>query len=987
MDDRKTTFMGQGDQLIGQKLGDLVKILTKIGTGGMCDVYLAEIDIHMYRALKIIDGTLEPQKLGLTGITQGKIEDPDLIERVKGEARKWSEKFNKITRRFFGDKDTTKIVQEGLLAGTHEEFRAKGNLVAVKVLQQNYARDPQDNNVAELKKKRRIRERFIKEGKTLKRLNHPNLIKSIETGYDEIGPEKIPVYFYVMEYVEPYSFLKHDEENPLPVEKTLKIANATLKACDYIHSQDPPIIHRDIKPANILVDEETIEQEEIDARLTDLGFAKIRDEDSSASAKDLSQSQEFAGTPNFVAPEQAQGLGTATPASDIWSVAATLYELLTGHAPYEVEGNVGFAVLGKILECGRPDSIRKYNAAVAQMLEDIILMNFTKKQEDRLYPAKDFMCALDDYSRLKTKDNTAESLKQKIKEKEKSLKKSKDKKSEDLAELYYELLYKTERKNTEGLFDQGIIHERIALLDKIIEKTTAEGNRISFLKKYERYEETFLIKKDPSTAVEQPRKRSKLGIAITAAAIILLGTAGWFVADTYKKHSEISKAHNSIKTELTICELNISNGDLEAVLLNLQKIRAQRSNLPNDFNTELDQRISSLEKDYAQKKNEKIYIESKTAVNDAYAAFNERKFAKAKTYADLAENKIKHLTLQDSEEYKNKQIEIKKEIAELKTKLAGKDESIRTFDFVKGSYERINSMYESFKADLENDRLFDKKEIDLLKKKVETHRSTLAGVEEEFQDDNKKKLPEYSDLEEKIAELNENISALGRDLSEKQYFFDLQKKAGEGDETAQQIISLEKKIKEKPVYISGSMTTEYLDDLKTTIQNYLSGKDMRGDTKIILIFDEITEKLPQYKEKIDALEKQAAPLFGLSWKIESIGAKMEQDPESKETKEKYDAAIVEFSQTAQEQTKQFTELEEEIRKHLTTEGIEITNPQACLSLGRAYEKAGEKERAVKAYQKFIEAGKKYIAASGCDLLTDEEEIKEIEKNIEILEQK
>jgi tetratricopeptide (TPR) repeat protein len=70
-----------------------------------------------------------------------------------------------------------------------------------------------------------------------------------------------------------------------------------------------------------------------------------------------------------------------------------------------------------------------------------------------------------------------------------------------------------------------------------------------------------------------------------------------------------------------------------------------------------------------------------------------------------------------------------------------------------------------------------------------------------------------------------------------------------------------------------------------------------------------------------------------------------------------------------------------------TDGIEIMNPRACLSLGRAYEKAGEKERAVKAYKRFIEAGEKYLAAGGCDFLIDEEEIKEIEKSIELLEQK
>jgi len=213
----------------------------------------------------------------------------------------------------------------------------------------------------------------------------------------------------------------------------------------------------------------------------------------------------------------------------------------------------------------------------------------------------------------------------------------------------------------------------------------------------------------------------------------------------------------------------------------------------------------------------------------------------------------------------------------------------------------------------------------------------------------------------------------------------LQKKAGEGDETAQQIITLEKKIKEKPVYIKDGMTTEYLDDLNTTIQNYLSGKDMRGDTKITFIFDEIIKKLPQYKDKIGELEKQAAPLFGLSWKIEGLSAELEQNLESKETKEKYDAAIAEFSQTAQEQTKQFTDFEEDIRKYVTT-GIEIANPRACFSLGMAYERAGEKERAVKAYKKFIEAGKKYIGAGGRDFLTDEEEIKEAEAKIKELEQ-
>ena len=183
-------------------------------------------------------------------------------------------------------------------------------------------------------------QRFLTEAKAIAALNHPNIVQIYDYGRAKDGP------FLIMEYVDGGSLLDRCRESKLPLDEAIALA---CQLCDGLaKAHDLGIVHRDIKPANVLLTKDGI------PKLTDFGLAK-------AQASDHGQTMTGAvlGTPDFMPPEQRRDAGLVDHRSDLWSLAATVYQMVTGRSPKIIRFDLlppGLtSVLGKALEESKDD--------------------------------------------------------------------------------------------------------------------------------------------------------------------------------------------------------------------------------------------------------------------------------------------------------------------------------------------------------------------------------------------------------------------------------------------------------------------------------------------------------------------------------------------------------------------------------------------------------------------------------------------------------
>src|SRR6266853_6069094 len=158
------------------------------------------------------------------------------------------------------------------------------------------------------------RERFLKERQLLASLNHVSIVHVIDAGRTGDGQP-----YLVMEYVEGVPIDQYAARIPLRDRLTL-----FLRVCDGVsHAHQRLIIHRDLKPSNILVDATG------QPKLLDFGIARLLD-----GTGDLTQTIDRMLTPSYASPEQFRGAAQTT-ATDIYSLGAVLYKLLTGRSPHD----------------------------------------------------------------------------------------------------------------------------------------------------------------------------------------------------------------------------------------------------------------------------------------------------------------------------------------------------------------------------------------------------------------------------------------------------------------------------------------------------------------------------------------------------------------------------------------------------------------------------------------------------------------------------
>lgn len=168
-----------------------------------------------------------------------------------------------------------------------------------------------------------LNRRFRSEREVLARLEHPNIARLLDAGTTD---DSVP--YIVMEYVDGTPITRFAEDNRLSITARLELFLKICAAVDVAHRHS--VIHRDLKPNNILVTREG------EAKLLDFGIAKLIDDD--ADPLELTAFGQERLTPISAAPEQAQG-ESVTKSTDIYSLGALLYELLTGFTPHTFQSS------------------------------------------------------------------------------------------------------------------------------------------------------------------------------------------------------------------------------------------------------------------------------------------------------------------------------------------------------------------------------------------------------------------------------------------------------------------------------------------------------------------------------------------------------------------------------------------------------------------------------------------------------------------------
>ncbi|WP_206184867.1 serine/threonine-protein kinase [Thermoactinospora rubra] len=172
----------------------------------------------------------------------------------------------------------------------------------------------------------RFRRRFILESRTVASIEHPNIIPIYEASADPEG-----VLYIAMRYVEGLDLRRYIlEHGPLPPPIATNIFAQVAAALDTAHAHD--LIHRDVKPANILLAGQAPSQH---VYLTDFGITKHR-----TSISGLTQTDQFIGTPRYMAPEQINK-ETIDGRCDQYAMACVVYEALTGRLPFERDNDIG----------------------------------------------------------------------------------------------------------------------------------------------------------------------------------------------------------------------------------------------------------------------------------------------------------------------------------------------------------------------------------------------------------------------------------------------------------------------------------------------------------------------------------------------------------------------------------------------------------------------------------------------------------------------
>ena len=216
---------------------------------------------------------------------------------------------SKSTLMKVGSYDLLDQIAEGGMGTVYKgRNRESGQIVAIKIVPEGMA----DNHT--------LQTRFQKEFKAASNLDHPNVVRALE--YGVLGGRP----YLVMEFVDGESLGQRIErDGRIPEAEAIRIIALASQGLHHAHKNG--MVHRDVKPDNIIVTKEG------QVKLLDLGLVKEADND-----VNLTRTGRGLGTPHFMAPEQFRNAKNADVKCDIYSLGATLYQMVTGELPFRSMG-------------------------------------------------------------------------------------------------------------------------------------------------------------------------------------------------------------------------------------------------------------------------------------------------------------------------------------------------------------------------------------------------------------------------------------------------------------------------------------------------------------------------------------------------------------------------------------------------------------------------------------------------------------------------
>jgi serine/threonine protein kinase len=279
-----------------------------------------------------------------------------------------------------------KVAAGDLLAGKYRVERLLGSggmgvvvaarhvqldvLVALKFMSEEAAADPD------------LVARFLREARAAARLTSEHVARVTDVGTLESGAP-----YLVMEYLDGSDLsavLSSEGRQPISL-----AAEYIVQACEALdEAHGAGIVHRDIKPSNLFLTKRRNGTPCI--KVLDFGISKA-DRLGSSAKMQATHSHAILGSPLYMAPEQMRAARNVDLRADIWSLGATLYELLTGHVPFQADSLVGLAL--QVVQ-GRPRRLRESCPQVPASLEKIVLQCLEKERERRFSSARRLASAL-----------------------------------------------------------------------------------------------------------------------------------------------------------------------------------------------------------------------------------------------------------------------------------------------------------------------------------------------------------------------------------------------------------------------------------------------------------------------------------------------------------------------------------------------------------------------------------------------------------------
>ena len=257
-----------------------------------------------------------------------------------------------------------KIISKIGVGGMADVFKGEDTLlgrpVAVKILHSNFAGD--DDFVA----------RFKREAQAAGKLSHPNIVSMYDVGFDQ------GYHYIVMEYIEGETLKEYiNRHERISIDNAVKFTIAIAEGLEHAHAMG--IVHCDIIPHNVLI----TKQGRI--KVTDFGIARAMN-----AGTTMMYTNSIMGSAHYLSPEQASGK-PVNGSTDIYSLGAVLYEMLTGRVPYEGETPISVA-LKHVRERLIPPT--RYNPSIPTLLEAAVIKALAKRPEDRFSNITEMIAAL-----------------------------------------------------------------------------------------------------------------------------------------------------------------------------------------------------------------------------------------------------------------------------------------------------------------------------------------------------------------------------------------------------------------------------------------------------------------------------------------------------------------------------------------------------------------------------------------------------------------